>query len=68
MLFDPNQNASEVSYLEIHRALERVDVGESYRTVARPAEHPAGRCQNHLGDIGILSAEVAPTVQYQSEL
>jgi DNA invertase Pin-like site-specific DNA recombinase len=35
VLLDPNQDAGEIGYLEVRRAIERVDTGESYRTVAR---------------------------------
>ena len=35
VLLDADQDAGEIGYLEIRRAIERVDTGESYRTVAR---------------------------------
>ena len=35
VLLDPNQDAGEIGYLEVRRAIERVDTGKSYRTVAR---------------------------------
>ena len=42
MLLDPDQDASEIGYLEVRRALERVDAGESYRAVARSQlNHPS---------------------------
>jgi len=35
VLLDPEQDDGEVGYLEVRRALERIDAGESYRAVAR---------------------------------
>ena len=35
MLLNPDQDAGEVGYLEVRRAIKRVDTSESYRTVAR---------------------------------
>lgn len=35
VLLDPDQNDGEVGYLEVRRALERIEADESYRAVAR---------------------------------
>jgi DNA invertase Pin-like site-specific DNA recombinase len=35
VLLDPDQDDGEVGYLEVRRALERIETDESYRTVAR---------------------------------
>ncbi len=35
VLLDPDRDAGEVGYLDVRRAIERVDQGDSYRSVAR---------------------------------
>jgi hypothetical protein len=35
VLLNPDQDAGEVGYLEVRRAIERIEADESYRTVAR---------------------------------